>query len=184
MLIRGGHLIDPAAGVDGLKDILLKDGRVAEIAGPGKLKATNGAEVLDATGLTVGAGTDRYSRASARAGPGLQGDHRHRHGGGGGGRIHRVAAMPNTTPVNDSPEITRWMQAPERGAAVRVFPIAAATRGSKGETINDYAALKSAGAVAVTDDGQPILKDSMMRETLAAAARVGLSVIQHAEDTR
>ena len=50
--------------------------------------------------------------------------------------------------------------------------------------INDYAALKSAGAVAVTDDGQPILKDSVMRETLAAAARVGLSVIQHAEDTR
>ena len=92
--------------------------------------------------------------------------------------------MPNTTPVNDSPEITRWMQAPERGAAVRVFPIAAATRGSKGEAINDFAALKSAGAVAVTDDGHPILKDNVMRETLAAAARVGLSVIQHAEDTR
>ena len=67
---------------------------------------------------------------------------------------------------------------------MRVFPIAAATRGSKGEAINDYAALKSAGAVAVTDDGHPILKDSIMRETLAAAARVGLSVIQHAEDTR
>jgi dihydroorotase len=92
--------------------------------------------------------------------------------------------MPNTRPVNDSPEITRWMQAPERGAVVRVFPIAAATRGSKGEALNDYAALKSAGAVAVTDDGYPILKDNIMRETLAAAARVGLSVIQHAEDTR
>jgi dihydroorotase len=85
--------------------------------------------------------------------------------------------------VNDSPEITRWMLAPERHASVRVFPIAAATRGSKGETINDYAALKSAGAVAVTDDGSPILKDNIMRETLIAAARVGLSVIQHAEDT-
>jgi dihydroorotase len=92
--------------------------------------------------------------------------------------------MPNTLPVNDSPEITRWMQAPERGAVIRVFPIAAATRGSKGEAINDFAALKSAGAVAVTDDGQPILKDNIMRETLAAAARVGLTVIQHAEDTR
>ena len=80
------------------------------------------------------------------------------------GGFTAVAAMPNTTPVNDSPEITRWMQAPERGAAVRVFPIAAATRGSKGEAINDFAALKSAGAVAVTDDGLPILKDSVMRE--------------------
>jgi dihydroorotase len=76
------------------------------------------------------------------------------------------------------------MQAPERAAAIRVFPIAAATRGSKGETINDYAALKSAGAVAVSDDGRPILKENVMRETLAAAARVGLSVIQHAEDTK
>jgi dihydroorotase len=86
--------------------------------------------------------------------------------------------------VNDSPEITRWMQSPERHASARVFPIAAATRASKGEVLNDYAALKSAGAVAVTDDGHPILKDSVMREVLAAAARVGLSVIQHAEDTR
>jgi dihydroorotase len=57
--------------------------------------------------------------------------------------------------VNDSPEITRWMQAPERGAAVRVFPVAAATRGSKGEAINDYAAMKSAGAVAVTTTATP-----------------------------
>jgi dihydroorotase len=76
------------------------------------------------------------------------------------------------------------MQAPERSAVVRVFPNAAATRGSKGETINDYAALKSAGAVSVSDDGLPILKDNVMREALAAAARVGLTVIQHAEDTR
>ena len=82
--------------------------------------------------------------------------------------------MPNTMPVNDSPEITRWMQAPERGAAIRVFPIAAATRGSKGEAMNDYAALKSAGAVAVTDDGHPILKDSIMRETLVARGARGL----------
>jgi dihydroorotase len=92
--------------------------------------------------------------------------------------------MPNTTPVNDSPETTRWMQAAERGALIRVFPIAAATRGSKGEAINDYAALKAAGAVAVSDDGLPVLKDNVMREALTAAARVGLTVIQHAEDTR
>jgi dihydroorotase len=56
LAIRGGHLIDPAAGVDALKDILLKDGRVAEIAGPGKLKLPEGAEVLDAKGLTVAPG--------------------------------------------------------------------------------------------------------------------------------
>jgi dihydroorotase len=184
LVIRGGHLIDPAAGVDGPKDILLKDGRVAEIAAPGKLKAANGAEVLDGTGLTVAPGlidihvhlrepgqTHKETIATGTA-------------AAAAGGFTAVAAMPNTTPPNDSPETTRWMQAPERGAVVRVFPIAAATRGMKGEALNDYAALKSAGAVAVTDDGRPILKDNVMREVLSAAARVGMSVIQHAEDTR
>ena len=187
LLIRNGHLIDPAAGVDAAKDILLRDGRVAEVASPGKIKLTNGnagAQVLDAKGLTVAPGlidihvhlrepgqTHKETIATGTA-------------AAAAGGFTAVAAMPNTVPVNDSPEITRWMQAPERNAAVRVFPIGAATRGSKGEALNDFAALKAAGAVAVTDDGHPILKDNIMRETLAAAARVGLSVIQHAEDTR
>ena len=184
LAIRNGHLVDPAAGVDAANDLLLKDGRVAEIAGPGKLKQANGAEVLDATGLILAPGLidihvhlrepgQRYKETIATG-----------TAAAAAGGFTAVAAMPNTTPVNDSAEITRWMQAPERGAQVRVFPIAAATRGSKGETINDFAALKSAGAVAITDDGRPILKDGVMRESLAAAARVGLTVIQHAEDTR
>jgi dihydroorotase len=184
LVIRGGQLIDPAAGVDGLKDILLKDGRVAEIAAPGKLKQANGAEVLDATGLTVAPGLIDIHVHLREPGQGYKETIASGTAAAAAGGFTAVAAMPNTVPVNDSPEITRWMLAPERGAAIRVFPIAAATRGSKGDTINDYAALKSAGAVAVTDDGHPILKDNIMRETLAAAARVGLSVIQHAEDTR
>jgi len=184
LAILNGRLVDPAAGIDAAKDILLRDGRVAEVAGPGKLKQANGAERLDATGLVVT--------------PGLVDMHVHLREPGQGhketiatgtaaavaGGFTAVAAMPNTTPVNDSPEITRWMQAPERGAHARVFPVAAATRGSKGETVNDYAALKAAGAVALSDDGLPILRDAVMREVMAAAARVGLSVIQHAEDTR
>jgi dihydroorotase len=184
LVIRGGHLLDPAAGVDAPKDILLKDGRVAEIAGPGKLKSANGAEVLDATGLTVAPGLIDIHVHLREPGQGYKETIATGTAAAAAGGFTAVAAMPNTIPVNDSPETTRWMLAPERGAAIRVFPIAAATRGSKGEAINDYAALKSAGAVAVTDDGHPILKDGIMRETLAAAARVGLSVIQHAEDTR
>jgi len=189
LVIRGGHLIDPAAGVDGLKDVLVKDGRVAEIAGPGKLKQGNGAagsdvQVLDATGLTIAPGLVDIHVHLREPGQGYKETIATGTAAAAAGGFTSVAAMPNTKPVNDSPEITRWMQAPERGAVVRVFPIAAATRGSKGEAINDFAALKSAGAVAVSDDGLPILKDGIMRETLAAAARVGLSVIQHAEDTR
>ena len=184
LVIRGGRLVDPAAGVDALKDILLKDGRVAEIAGPGKLRLADEAEVLDATGLVVAPGLIDMHVHLREPGQGYKETIASGTAAAAAGGFTSVAAMPNTVPVNDSPEITRWMQAPERGAAVRVFPIAAATRGSKGEAINDYAALKSAGAVAVSDDGRPILKDNVMRETLAAAARVGLSVIQHAEDTR
>jgi len=184
LVIRGGHLIDPAAGVDGLKDILLKDGRVAEIAGHGKLKQANGAQVLDATGLVVAPGLVDIHVHLREPGQGYKETIATGTAAAAAGGFTAVAAMPNTIPVNDSAEITRWMQAPERGAAIRVFPIGAATRGSKGEALNDFAALKSAGAVAVTDDGHPILKDNVMRETLAAAARVGLTVIQHAEDTR
>jgi dihydroorotase len=184
LVIRGGQLIDPAAGVDAPKDIFLKDGRVVEIAAPGKLKATNGAEVLDATGLTVAPGLIDIHVHLREPGQAYKETIASGTAAAAAGGFTAVAAMPNTLPVNDSPETTRWMLAPERGAKVRVFPIAAATRGSKGEALNDYAALKAAGAVAVTDDGRPILKDSIMREVLASAARVGLSVIQHAEDTR
>jgi dihydroorotase len=76
------------------------------------------------------------------------------------------------------------MQSADRGARAHVFPIAAATRGSMGEALTEYGSLKSAGAVAVTDDGKPILNDAIMHQALVAAARAGLPVIQHAEDTR
>jgi dihydroorotase len=184
LIIRGGHLIDPAAGVDGPKDILLKDGRVAEIASPGKLKPIEGAETLDATGLTVAPGLIDMHVHLREPGQAYKETIATGTAAAAAGGFTSVAAMPNTSPVNDSVETTRWMQAAERKATVRVFPIVAATRGSKGETLNDYAALKSAGAVAVSDDGLPILKDNVMREALASAARVGLTVIQHAEDTR
>ena len=184
LVIKGGHLVDPGAGVDGPKDILLKDGRVAEIAGHGKLKTANGAEVLDAAGLTLAPGLIDIHVHLREPGQGYKETIATGTAAAAAGGFTAVAAMPNTTPVNDSPEVTRWMLAPERDAKVRVYPIGAATRGSKGEAINDFAALKAAGCVAVTDDGHPILKDGVMRETLAAAARVGISVIQHAEDTR
>ncbi len=184
LAICGGRLLDPAAGVDAPKDILIKDGRVADIAGPGKLKGQNGAQVLNATGLIVAPGLIDIHVHLREPGQAYKETISTGTAAAAAGGFTSVAAMPNTSPVNDSAETTRWMQSPERGAHVRVFPIAAATRGSKGETLNDFAALKSAGAVAVTDDGKPILKDSMMREALTAAARVGLTVIQHAEDTR
>jgi dihydroorotase len=183
ILIRDGHLIDPASGVDAPRDLLLADGRVAAVDAPGKIKV-NGAEVISAKGLVVAPGLVDIHVHLREPGQGYKETIATGTAAAAAGGFTTVCAMPNTVPVNDSPEITRWMQAPERGAAIRVFPIAAATRGSMGEALTEYGSLKAAGAVAVTDDGKPILGDGIMREALRAASRANLPVIQHAEDTR
>jgi len=183
ILIRGGHLIDPAAGVDAPRDLLLADGRVGAIDAPGKIKQ-NGAEVVNAKGLVVAPGLVDIHVHLREPGQGYKETIASGTAAAAAGGFTAVCAMPNTVPVNDSPEATRWMQATERGAAIRVFPIAAATRGSMGEALTEYGSLKAAGAVAVTDDGKPILGDGIMRAALIAAARANLPVIQHAEDTR
>jgi len=187
ILIRGGRVVDPASGVDADRDLLLKDGRVSAIDAPGKLNAAakqDAAEILDAKGLIVAPGLVDIHVHLREPGQGYKETIASGTAAAAAGGFTAVCAMPNTIPVNDSPDITRWMQAPERGAQIRVFPIAAATRGSMGEALTEYGALKAAGAVGVTDDGKPILGDSIMRQTLGAAARAGLPVIQHAEDTR
>jgi dihydroorotase len=86
--------------------------------------------------------------------------------------------------VLESPEWVTWLRQPQRGAVVNVFPIAAATQGSKGAVLTDFRALQRAGAVAVTDDGKPILSDTTMRDALRASAEINFPVVQHAEDTR
>ncbi len=183
LLIRGGRVIDPASGRDEPRDVLLRDGKVAAIENPGKIKASD-AEVFSAKSLVVAPGLIDIHVHLREPGQGYKETIATGTAAAAAGGFTTVCAMPNTVPVNDSPEITRWMQAPERGASIRVLPIAAATRGSMGEALTDYSALKEAGAVAVTDDGKPILADAIMLEALRVAAPLGLPVIQHAEDTR
>jgi dihydroorotase len=183
ILIRNGHLIDPASGVDAPRDLLLADGKVVAVDAPGKIKRGE-AEILDAKGLVVAPGLVDIHVHLREPGQGYKETIASGTAAAAAGGFTSVCAMPNTIPVNDSPETTRWMLAPERNAAIRVFPIGAATRGSMGEALTEYGSLRAAGAVAVTDDGKPILGDRIMREALLAAARAGLPVIQHAEDTR
>ncbi len=181
--IRNGFLIDPAAHLEGRYDLLLKDGRVVEVAPAGKLRG-KAEETLNAKGLVVAPGLidiHVHLREPGQA-------HKETIASGtmaaAAGGFTSVCAMPNTSPVNDSPEITRWMLDPARGAHVNVFPVAAATVGSLGERLTDFAALKRAGAVALSDDGKPILEDNIMRQTLTAAAALNMPVVQHAEDCR
>ena len=163
-------------------DLLIENGRIAAIDQIGKIPE-RGQTVLEARGLIVSPGfidlhvhlrepgqSHKETIATGTAAAAV-------------GGFTTVCPMPNTTPVNDSPEITRWMQQPQRRAAAKVHPIAAATISSNGERLTDFKALVEAGAVAVTDDGRPILGDSIMREALQAARELGIPVIQHAEDT-
>jgi dihydroorotase len=180
LLIRGGHVIDPASGVDAPADVFLSEGKVAAIG-----KVTESAEeVFDAKGLIVAPGFIDLHVHLREPGQAYKETIASGTQAAAAGGFTSVCAMPNTLPVNDSVEITRWMQSPERGAVVNVFPIAAATVGSQGEKLTDYQALRQAGALAVSDDGKPILDDCIMEEALRTSARWGFPVIQHAEDTR
>ena len=183
LAIRNGLLIDPAAHLEGKYDLLLKEGRVVEVAPTGKLRGKSD-ETFNAKGLVVSPGLidiHVHLREPGQA-------HKETIASGtmaaAAGGFTSVCTMPNTSPVNDSPEITRWMLDPARGAHVNVFPVAAATVGSMGERLTDFAALKRAGAVAFSDDGKPILDDNIMRQTLTSAAALNTPVIQHAEDCR
>jgi dihydroorotase len=183
ILIRGGHLIDPAGNIDAPRDLLIESGRVAAVDAKLNLDPQT-VQVIDATGLIVTPGLVDIHVHLREPGQSYKETIASGTAAAAAGGFTSVAAMPNTIPVNDSAEITQWMQAPERGAQARVYPIGAATVGSMGETLTDYAALHADGAVAVSDDGKPILEDDTMRAVLRAATAAGLPVIQHAEDTR
>ena len=185
ILLRNGHLIDPLSNTDAPHDILLRDGLVVEIAAPNKLKISDkSTQTIDCTGLTIAPGFIDLHVHLREPGQTHKETIRTGTAAAAAGGFTTVCAMPNTTPVNDTPELTTWMQDDERGASVHVLPVPAATVGSMGEKLTNFAALKKAGAVALSDDGKPILGDTIMRAALVAAAKVKLPISQHAEDTR
>jgi dihydroorotase len=183
LLIKGGHLIDPAARINAPIDVLLRDRRVAEIAPTNKIRG-GAHEKFDARGLIVAPGFIDLHVHLREPGQSYKESIATGTAAAAAGGFTSVCCMPNTHPVVDSPDWVTWLQAPERGAVVNIFPIAAATKASKGATLTDFRALQHAGAVAVTDDGKPILGDAVMREALRLAAELNFPVIQHAEDTR
>jgi dihydroorotase len=183
LLIRGGQLIDPAAKINAPMDVLLRDGRVAEVALPNKTRGSAD-EKFDARGLIVAPGFIDLHVHLREPGQSYKETIASGTAAAAVGGFTAVCTMPNTAPVVDTAEWVTWLRSPERGAVVNVFPIAAATRGSRGQTLSDFAALQRAGAIAVTDDGKPILDDDIMRMALRLGAELNFPVVQHAEDTR
>jgi dihydroorotase len=183
LLIKGGHVVDPGAKINAPMDVLLRDGRVAEIALPNKIRGSAD-EKFDARGLIVAPGFIDLHVHLREPGQSYKETIASGTAAAAAGGFTSVCTMPNTAPVVDTAEWVTWLRNPERGAVVNVFPIAAATRGSKGGTLTDFSALQRAGAVAVTDDGKPILDDDVMRMALRLGAELNFPVVQHAEDTR
>jgi dihydroorotase len=183
LLIKGGHVIDPAAKFNAPMDVLLRDGRVAEVAPPNRVRGSAD-EKFDARSLIVAPGFIDLHVHLREPGQSYKETIASGTAAAAAGGFTSICTMPNTLPVVDTEEWVRWLRHHERGAVVNVFPIAAATRSSRGASITDFAALQRAGAVAVTDDGKPILDDEVMRAALRLGADLNLPVVQHAEDTR
>lgn len=189
LYLRNATLLQPSRDLQTPGELLVVDGMVRTLhtGAAGALEAPArevDAAVIDCTGLFVA--------------PGLIDAHVHLREPGqthketvatgtlaaAAGGFTTVVAMPNTVPVTDTVDVLRFVQSPDRNPAVRVLVMPAATIGSLGEQLTDYAALHEAGAIGFTDDGKPILEDAVMRAALTAAARLGLPISQHAEDTR
>ena len=182
LLLKNGRVVDPASGLDSVCDVLVESDTIRELLPAGAAHPAD--DVIDCTGLVVAPGLiDMHVHLRE---PGQT--HKETIASGtraaAAGGVTTVVAMPNTSPVTDSVEWLRFVQSSERNPAVRVLCMPAATVGSMGVQLTDYRALAEAGAVGFTDDGKPVLDDEVMRQALVGAARVGLPVSQHAEDTR
>lgn len=184
LLIKNGRVLDPTTKRDEVLDVLLDGEKIAAIgAGEEISNRAKDAEIFDAAGLIVAPGfidmhvhlrepgqessetIETGTRAAARGG------------------FTAVCCMPNTKPVNDNASVTRFIvDRAKSTASVRVWPIGAASTGSKGENIAEIAQMKDAGIVAVSDDGKPIATAKLVRQVMDYCRSLDLTVIEHAED--
>ncbi|MDB4980722.1 MAG: dihydroorotase, multifunctional complex type [Myxococcales bacterium] len=179
--LRGGRVIDPARGMDATADVLVKGGVISKVG----------------AGLAGGAGVRDIDVSGRWVVPGLIDLHTHLREPGqeykedivtgtraaAAGGFTAVCAMPNTTPVNDNRAVTELIvrRAAEVGI-VRVYPVGAISKGSKGESLSEMGELREAGCVAVSDDGHPVMNAELMRRAMEYARTFGLPIVQHCED--
>jgi len=181
LLIRGGRVIDPASRLDRTADVLLADGKVAEVGA--RVAAPDGAEVLDAKGCIVAPGfVDLHVHLRE---PGREDVETIATGAraAAAGGFTSVCAMPNTDPVTDNQAAVGFIVSQARRAGTaRVYPIGAVSLGQRGEQLAEFGELVGAGAVAVSDDGRPVATAHLMRTALEYALTFGIPVIDHCED--
>ena len=180
MILRNGHVVDPANGIDGKCDIRFENGVITEVAPE---ISADGSEELDCRGAYVVPGfvdlhvhlRDPGQTAKETLATGTA--------AAAAGGYTAVAPMPNTTPATDSAEkIAALLARAKDECRVKLLPITAVTIGQEGTTMADLAAAKAAGAVAMSEDGKSVMDITVYREALREAAKLGLPMFAHCED--
>ncbi len=178
LLIKNAYVLSPADGLDGVSDILVRDGRIAAV-GSG---LTAGAEVIDAQGLCAVPGfvdmhvhlRDPGQTAKEDIFTGCE--------AAAAGGVTSLLCMPNTVPAVDSAETVRYILDKAQNAKARVYVAAAVTKGLKGTEPTDIEALREAGAIALSDDGRPVIDTKLLQNAMKKAPALGMTVAAHCED--
>lgn len=182
-VIKGGRVIDPG-NLDDILDIVIEDGNIVEI----KQNALAGNEnkefkIIDASGKIVVPGLiDMHVHLRD---PGYEYKETIDTGGRAAafGGFTAICCMPNTNPVNDCRQVTEYiLKKAVKADTVRIYPVAAISKGLKGDSLCEYGELKDAGAIAVSDDGNPVMNSQLMRRALEYSSGFNLPVISHCED--
>lgn len=177
-VLRNGRIIDPVNKVDRQGELWLRNGRIVAPED----SVPEGVRCIDLQGKWVVPGLiDMHVHLRE---PGEEYKETIASGAlaAATGGFTAVACMPNTRPVNDTAAVTRFILEQAAGASARVYPVGAISKGSGGEGLAEYGELKAAGAVALSDDGQPVVDSQLMRRAMEYAASHGLLIISHSEE--
>ena len=180
LLLKGGRVVDPATRTDGELDVLIVDGAISRVE---RGIAADGARVLDLKGKVVAPGfVDMHVHLRE---PGQEWKETIATGtrAAAAGGFTAVACMPNTVPVNDERAVTEFIRARALASSpVRVYPIGAVSKGQRGEELAEIGDLVAGGAIAISDDGRPVVSGTLFRKALEYASMFGIPVIDHCED--
>lgn len=181
LLLRGGRVLDPSQGLDATGDLLLIDGRVAACGG--RIAGPDEAEVVECAGAVVAPGfVDVHCHLRE---PGREDVETVATGAraAAAGGFTAVCAMPNTEPVTDNQAAVGFIiRQALRASAARVYPVGAISVGQRGEALAEFGEMVGAGAVAVSDDGRPVVNAQLMRTALEYALTFGIPVVDHCEE--
>jgi dihydroorotase len=181
LFIEGGRVVDPASGTDGVRTVVVRDGKVAEVSE--RVERPRDARAIDARGRWVTPGfVDLHVHLRE---PGQEYKETVATGARAAvaGGFTTICAMPNTKPVNDNASVTELVLARAAAAGLaRVVPVGCISRAQAGEDLAEYGELKAAGCPVVSDDGKPVVSSGLMRRALEYARAFGLVVAVHEED--